>query len=102
MAKEDRSMSMARANWLTIVVMGPVAAAMMVVYLLWHGGSVWDGFVAPGWALLAFAVGVVVHEGIHGAVWAVASERPSAIRFGFQWKTLTPFAHSEDPMPARI
>lgn len=98
----DRSMSMSRASWLTIVVMGPVAAAMVAVYLSLWSSSFRDGFPASGWwAALAFVVGVVVHEGIHGAVWAAASGRPSAIRFGFQLKSLTPYAHSTEPMSAR-
>lgn len=47
------------------------------------------------------AVGIVVHEAIHGLTWAALGRLPrSAIRFGVQWKTATPYAHATVPLPA--
>ena len=47
-----------------------------------------------------FLVGIVIHEALHGIVWAFASGRPlSSISYGLQWKTLTPYAHAKEPMP---
>ena len=44
-------------------------------------------------------VGIFVHEFIHGLTWAVSAKIGLAnIKFGFQLKSLTPYAHSKLPM----
>jgi hypothetical protein len=44
-------------------------------------------------------IGIVVHEFIHGLTWAVSAKMGLAnIKFGFQLKSLTPYAHSKLPM----
>jgi len=50
---------------------------------------------------LAFAVGVLLHEGLHGLghVWGNASW--DDVRFGMHWKALTPFAQCTVPARAR-
>lgn len=50
---------------------------------------------------LAFAVGVLLHEGLHGLghVWGEASW--DDVEFGMHWKALTPFAQSTVPTRAR-
>jgi hypothetical protein len=50
---------------------------------------------------LAFAVGVVLHEGLHGLghVWGEASW--ADVTFGMHWKALTPFAQCTTPARAR-
>lgn len=50
---------------------------------------------------LAFAVGVLLHEGLHGLghVWGDASWND--VRFGMHWKALTPFAQCTVPTRAR-
>jgi hypothetical protein len=50
---------------------------------------------------LAFAVGVVLHEGLHGLghVWGEASW--DDVTFGMHWKALTPFAQCTAPTRAR-
>ncbi len=46
-----------------------------------------------------FAVGIVLHELIHGLAWMYFGEKPrSAITYGFKLKTLTPYAHCDEPM----
>ena len=50
---------------------------------------------------LIAALGIVAHEAIHGLSWAYFSGRPlSAVKFGFQVKTLTPYAHCKEPIEA--
>jgi len=51
--------------------------------------------------LLAFAVGVLLHEGLHGLghVWGEASW--DDVTFGIHWKALTPFAQCTTPTRAR-
>lgn len=47
----------------------------------------------------SITVGIIVHEFIHGLTWAVSAKIGLAnIKFGFQLKSLTPYAHSKLPM----
>lgn len=51
--------------------------------------------------LLLLIPGTVVHELLHAAGWIYFGKvGRDAIRFGFQWKTLTPYAHCRVPLPA--
>jgi hypothetical protein len=47
-----------------------------------------------------FVPGIVVHELLHAAGWMWTGKLArEAIRFGVQWKTLTPYAHCTLPLP---
>lgn len=49
--------------------------------------------------LLTFIIGIILHELIHGFTWMLAGRKPfNAIKFGFQLKTLTPYAHCKEPL----
>ena len=103
---EERTASVAQANVAAIVGVLPPLAVLAVGYgLAWGWGALGDGFdalVEPFWRfLLLFAGGVVVHEALHGIAWRLAGAASGSVRFGFQWKTLTPYAHSTEPMSAR-
>ena len=51
---------------------------------------------------LIAALGILAHEAIHGLSWAYFSGKSlSAVKFGFQAKTLTPYAHCKEPIEAR-
>jgi hypothetical protein len=44
-------------------------------------------------------LGVVIHEFIHGAIWASFAKRGfKSIKFGFLWKMLTPYCHCKEPL----
>ena len=50
----------------------------------------------------AIAIGVLSHEIIHGISWAYASGNGlKSIKYGFQWKTITPYAHSKVPIKVK-
>ncbi len=105
--KRDVSLSMGRVNLLAIPAALVLCLATLVpFFLLWGGGSLLAGgrdlarwyVLVPG--LLA---GIVLHEVIHGLSWALFGRKPlSSIRYGIQWKTLTPYAHCAEPMAARV
>lgn len=102
----DLSVSLARANVLTLAISLPLVALMLVVYrLLAPEGAppAVGGTLATALAFLALVVvGILAHEGIHGLAWAYFGRLPlGRIRFGLQVKTLTPYAHALDAMPAR-
>jgi hypothetical protein len=49
-----------------------------------------------------FIGGILVHEGLHGFGWKVFGGVPrGAIRFGFAWKALMPYAHCTVPLRAQ-
>ncbi len=104
--KRDVSLAMERVNLLAVPVALVVVAATLVPFcLLWGGGPL----LAGGRSLVRWYVlvpgllgGVMMHELIHGVSWALFGRKPlRSIRYGIQWKTLTPYAHCSEPMAAR-
>jgi len=103
---QDRSISLLRANFVMVVFAVP---AVVIPAGLWY--AVWgiDGiatlFRSPDAGLLlllAVVLGIVVHEGLHALAWALAARLTfGEIRFGFHWKTITPYAHCTVPITAR-
>lgn len=50
-------------------------------------------------AIAAILLGAVLHEVVHAVSWAWLGRQPlSAVRFGLNWKTLTPYAHCRRPV----
>jgi hypothetical protein len=84
----------------------PAIGVLAALHRAFHGpGSVLaalDAFLATAWIWgPALVLGVVVHELIHGLVWAWAARKPlRAIRFGVNWKALAPHAQCTVPLPA--
>ncbi len=105
LAREDRSVSLLRANFLMVYFALPAVLILGVPYfLLWGFDDVRavfvDGELLP--LLLAILLGIVVHEAVHGLTWKWSTGKPfGVIRFGFDWKTVTPYAHCTEPMKAR-
>jgi hypothetical protein len=97
--KRDLSISMDRANLIVLFTSIPVAIAQFVIFRLVHGEQKTEitwGFTG---LILLVLLGVVVHEFIHGISWMIFGHKPfSAIKFGFQWKTFTPYAHLKGPV----
>jgi hypothetical protein len=96
--KRDLSISMARANVIVLFTSVPVALIQFLIFVALHG---MDNLATMfGSALLiAVLLGILVHELIHGVSWVIFGNKPfSAIKFGFQWKTITPYAHLKEPV----
>lgn len=99
-SKRDLSISMGRANVAALLVAVPLLAVQVLPYYVLHGTQK----MAPTWGLPILAaiilLGIVVHELIHGATWAIAGRKDffKAIEFGFKWKTVTPYAHAKVPL----
>ena len=95
--KRDLSISMARANIVVLFISIPVVIVQLALFTLLHGpqnlGLTWNFVIFIG-VLIA---GVVLHELIHGIGWVIFGQKPfSAIKFGFLWKSLTPYAHLKE------
>ncbi|MEO5887456.1 MAG: DUF3267 domain-containing protein, partial [Anaerolineales bacterium] len=97
--KRDLSISMARANIIVMFVSIPVAILQFAIFSILQGTEKMEttwGFVL---LLAVILLDVVVHELIHGFAWVIFGHKQfSAIKFGFQWKTLTPYAHLKEPV----
>jgi hypothetical protein len=95
--RRDLSVSMLRANGIVVFVTLPVVILQFLVFAWLHGMDE----MKPGWnpAILIAVVllGIVVHELIHAFTWMLLGNKPfSSIKFGFQWKTITPYAHLKE------
>lgn len=104
---EDRSVSMAAANGYAMAFVIPATVVLLGGFFARWG---WQPLYAVtdaalGNLLIGLAVlagGVVAHELLHVWAWRLAGRVSSeTVRLGFQWKTLTPYAHCTVPMPAR-
>lgn len=104
--KRDLSISMLRANVIALFTMLPVAVLQFSLYLLLHNTQKMEIIFSPLltilWGLL-FAASIFVHEFIHGLTWVIFGKKSfSAVQFGFQWKTLTPYAHLKEPVDVNL
>lgn len=77
------------------------AAEFLLFILVWGFQPVLavSDILLPWYFLPIFFIGIVVHELIHGLTWMAAAQLPvKHIKFGFQRKTLTPYAHCTVPI----
>jgi hypothetical protein len=97
--KRDLSISMARANVIVFFISIPIAILQFLIFVLIHGPDnlqiTWNPIVF----IFVLLLGIVVHELLHalGGV-AFGHKSFSSIKFGFQWKSFTPYAHLKGPM----
>ncbi len=99
------AINMAKANVFGFVLMVVAAIVLMVpFFILWSDADtdVFDSGMTALWFLIAFVVGIVVHELIHGATWALYAEGGwKSISFGVMWKALAPYCHCDVPLNKR-
>ncbi len=102
--KTDLSVSVMAANFLSLLIALPLIVMLAGLYLLRWWGQIQAGtFVIEASSLLLFLVvflaGVVVHELIHAVSWMAFGRLPrSAISFGIDKKTFSPYAHCKEPL----
>lgn len=104
--KKDISIPMSEAASKSLLIAIPIAILQVVPFFLIHGFpaiSTNANMTVYGFLLL---FGIFVHELIHMFAWALfAKKSMSVFKLGFQWKSLTPYAHCKEPMdiqPYRI
>src|SRR5512133_2566260 len=102
--RTDVSISMDKANVYSLFIAVPIAIFLAGIYILrWGGKNLAAGFDSLLGDILVFLVilflGILLHELIHGLTWMLFGRKPlSAIKFGFQLNTFTPYAHCTEPM----
>lgn len=95
----DVSISMGKASLFGSFLAIPVAIAQFAGFAAIHGFAAFE----PAWnitlLIILILTGIVIHELLHGISWMVIGKKPfSAIKFGFMWKTITPYAHFKEPL----
>jgi len=103
---EDRSVSLARANALSLAFSLPLAAVLWIAYAWLHPDVSVAAQLGNLPALLsllaAVAAAVPLHEAIHALGWSLFGRVPlRRVRFGIAARTLNPYAHLPDAIPAR-
>jgi hypothetical protein len=104
--KRDISIPMSEAASKSLLIAIPIAILQVAPFLMLHGFpaiSATTNMAAYGFLLL---FGIFVHELIHMFAWALFSKKSlQAFNLGFQWQSLTPYAHCKETMdisPYRI
>jgi hypothetical protein len=97
--KRDLSIPMAQANMIVLFLSIPVVILQFAVFLMLYNADALRPTGSLPLLVIAVLLGIVIHELIHGLSWVIFGRKPfSAIKFGFQWKTLTPYAHLKEPV----
>lgn len=96
--KKDLTFGVVAANVWAIVLTVPILIVFWCIYSSnWHMERL--SFAEQGLALLAAFVLIVVHELIHGIVFACFVESHwKAVSFGVIWKMLTPYCSCREPL----
>ena len=97
---EDRSVAIAEIPlWVWVMMIGLLIVPIVIFAWVWPNRASFDfGWIWMIWTLAL----LLIHEGTHAVAWKLSSGLPwSAFSFGFQWKTLTPYCHSSEPMYVR-
>ena len=96
MNKQDYSISMLKAQSASLPF-GLVAVVEFLIFIALHGFEpikAASDILLPWYFFPMFAVGIVLHELIHGFAWMFAGKLSfKQMKFGFQVKTITPYAH---------
>ncbi len=99
--KTDLSVSMLKAQTASLPFALIALAEFFLFVAVWGFDPVKDAsdILLPWYFFPLFIVGIVTHELIHGLSWKFAAGLSfDKVRFGFQVKTLTPFAHCTVPI----
>jgi hypothetical protein len=101
-AGQDLSISLGSANRRSIIFGLPPAILVFAMYVLFWGRPHLSLNVSGILLMVGlFIAGVVMHEAIHGLVWAFRGTKSFAsIKFGMNIKALAPYAHATAPMKA--
>ncbi len=110
MHRRELAVSMLAANVYALITGFLPALLLPLLYaLFWGRAGLQRGLVGlfnfesgqMPLLLLLLIPGIVLHELLHAAGWIwFGRVRRQDVRFGFQWKTLTPYAHCTVPLRA--
>ena len=105
--KEKMTINLVWANIFGITILIPIVLLYgLPYYLVWNNNLTFNSFdwlhVKPWINVLCIIAGIVVHELIHGVVWArYAKNGFQSIKFGVFWKIITPYCHCKEPLSVK-
>ncbi len=103
----EYTMSLGKVNFIALVLLIPLIILLGFPYEILHGFEnlslhnlrLTTIFQNTIYFLLFFICGIVLHEFLHGAVWAIfAKKKWKAISFGVKWEYFTPYCHCNEPL----
>ncbi len=101
--RRDLSISMLSANMIVALIAIPLMILQFAFYSALHGMRGMQPSLSIPTLIAVIVIGIGVHEVIHGVTWAVVGrKRFSAVKFGFHWKTFTPYAYLPEPVEVRV
>lgn len=101
---KEFTMEMGIVNLIAIFLILPIGVVSILPFIvIWDFETFsigWDSF--KSWILLYLLFGVVVHELLHGATWSLFAKGGfKTIKFGVNWKYLTPYCHCNVPLKVK-
>ncbi len=105
--KRDLSVSMLAANFYSIPLVIIASAVVVIPFILLWGmnpfKSGFNDFTNLSYFIPAVLIGILLHELIHALSWKYFGGMSwDKIKIGFQWKTITPYAHCSEPVRASV
>jgi hypothetical protein len=97
----EQTMSLWKVNLIALALIPPVTILLAAPFIMLWGFEPLDITRFLMWEYLVLVVipGVVLHELLHGAGWALFTANGfRSVRFGFKWQFLTPFCHCKVPL----
>lgn len=110
---DELTMDANQANMKALLLAFPIMTLLITPFIVLHFREFdieqlknwienWGGIRGVMSVLVIMIVGIVVHELIHGIVFAVFSKRGfKSVSFGILWKSLTPFCHCKEALSVR-
>jgi hypothetical protein len=101
-SKKDYSIPMSKASTASLPFGVIVVGQFLLFIAIWGFETIKSAsdILLPWYFFPIFAVGIVLHELIHGLSWMFGGRLSfKQMKFGFQIKTLTPYAHCTVPIP---
>jgi hypothetical protein len=95
------TISIARANFIALLLMIPESILFGLSYFLIWGTNVFTMLRFRSFLFLFLYIipGAGIHELLHGIAWAIITGKGfRSLRFGIKWEYLTPYCHSQEAM----
>jgi len=103
--KNDLSISMVAANNYSLIFALPLTILFLFLFLISWGKI---GLIQArheivhylGTFIIVILAGIFLHELIHGIAWSLLGKKSiKTIRYGVNWKVLSPYAHCREALP---
>lgn len=102
--RKEYTMEMGRVNLVAFILIIPITALVLIPFvLIWDFNTIQIGReVFKIYFLAILLSGIVFHELLHGITWAYfAPSGWKSIKFGINWKFLTPYCHCKEPLKVK-